>query len=125
MSEAASTHTTEKAASSSFRKRLLASRLGRGDLGFMPVLVALVVIAIVFEASNATFLTPRNLSNLTLQLGVLGITVVAVAQWVVTPLGATRNSYVAPGRPRKSSERTVVERRSIRQLDRGALVRRT
>jgi D-xylose transport system permease protein len=73
MSEAASTEASGTTSTRSLRERLLASRLGRGDLGFLPVLLALVVIAIVFEASNSTFLTPRNLSNLTLQLGVLGI----------------------------------------------------
>jgi D-xylose transport system permease protein len=53
--------------------RLRSSRLARGELGFIPVLVALVVIAIVFYWANPVFLTARNLSNLALQLGVLGV----------------------------------------------------
>jgi D-xylose transport system permease protein len=51
---------------------LLASGSGDGDLGIGPALVALAVIAVGFQWSNDVFLTPRNLSNLCLQLGTLG-----------------------------------------------------
>jgi D-xylose transport system permease protein len=51
----------------------LSSRLAQGDLGFIPVIVALIGIAIVFYLGNPLFLTPRNLSNLSLQVGVLGV----------------------------------------------------
>lgn len=50
-----------------FRSRL------RGDLGFIPVLATLIVIAIIFQtATRGTFLLPRNLSNLTLQIATIG-----------------------------------------------------
>jgi D-xylose transport system permease protein len=50
----------------------LGDRLRFGELGPIPVLIGLVVIAIVFQSLNANFLTPRNLSNLILQIGVVG-----------------------------------------------------
>ena len=37
------------------------------DLGSAPVVVALVVLALVFQALNGAFLSPDNLVNLTLQ----------------------------------------------------------
>src|SRR5579859_148878 len=54
-----------------------------------------------------------------------GIIVEAVAQLSPPPVSSTRNSYVAPGRPRKSRERAVVEDRSVRQPDTRELVRLT
>ncbi|WP_083520717.1 sugar ABC transporter permease [Alicyclobacillus kakegawensis] len=61
-------------------RRLLADRLrlrfASGDLGLIPVIIALVVIWIVFELINSHFLTGRNISNLILQsveIGLLGI----------------------------------------------------
>jgi D-xylose transport system permease protein len=53
--------------------RLFTSRLARGDLGFLPVIVALIAIAVIFYLANPLFLVPRNLSNLSLQVGVLGV----------------------------------------------------
>jgi D-xylose transport system permease protein len=47
-------------------------RLRHGELGPIPVLAGLVVIAIVFQCLNPNFLTPRNMSNLILQIGVVG-----------------------------------------------------
>ncbi len=49
------------------------SRLRQGELGFIPVLVALLVAFLVFHFANPYFLTPRNMSNLALQVGVLGV----------------------------------------------------
>ena len=49
------------------------SRLRHGELGFIPVLVALLVAFVVFHLANPYFLTPRNMSNLALQVGVLGV----------------------------------------------------
>jgi ABC-type xylose transport system permease subunit len=43
------------------------------DLGSGPVVVALVVIALVFQALNGNFLSPDNLVNLTLQSAPTGI----------------------------------------------------
>ncbi|MDW6025427.1 sugar ABC transporter permease [Mesorhizobium sp. BAC0120] len=50
----------------------LRERLRHGELGPIPVLAGLVVIAIVFQSLNPNFLTPRNMSNLILQIGVVG-----------------------------------------------------
>lgn len=47
-------------------------RLRHGELGPVPVIAGLVVIAIVFQCLNPNFLTPRNMSNLILQIGVVG-----------------------------------------------------
>jgi D-xylose transport system permease protein len=49
-----------------------ALRLRHGELGPIPVLVGLVIIAIVFQSLTPNFLTPRNISNLILQIGVVG-----------------------------------------------------
>ena len=56
----------------------LGARLRHGELGPIPVLVGLVVIAIVFQTLNPNFLTPRNISNLILQIGVVGTVACAV-----------------------------------------------
>jgi D-xylose transport system permease protein len=57
-------------------------QLLRNDLGFIPVLITLVTIAIFFQiATNGLFLTPRNLTQLILQIttiGVLGLGVILV-----------------------------------------------
>ena len=55
------------------------SRLSQGELGFIPVLVALLVAFIVFHIANPYFLTPRNMSNLSLQVGVLGVMALGVS----------------------------------------------
>jgi D-xylose transport system permease protein len=49
-------------------------RLRRGDLGQLPVVLTLVLIAIFLEiTSNGLFLLPRNLSNLLLQIAATGM----------------------------------------------------
>ncbi|GMA51492.1 hypothetical protein GCM10025857_28490 [Alicyclobacillus contaminans] len=51
-------------------------RVRAGDLGLLPVILALIVIWVIFESVNGNFLSGRNLSNLTLQIteiGMLGI----------------------------------------------------
>ena len=57
----------------------LVARLSQGELGFVPVLVALLVVFIVFHLANPYFLTPRNMSNLALQVGVLGVMALGVS----------------------------------------------
>jgi D-xylose transport system permease protein len=52
--------------------------LATGDLGPLPVIVAIVAVWIFFQTQNANFLTSRNLSNLTLQMAVTAILAVAV-----------------------------------------------
>ncbi len=51
----------------------------RGDLGFIPVLLTLIVIALFFEiTTSGLFLSPRNISNLVEQMSVVGILSVGV-----------------------------------------------
>lgn len=57
------------------------SRLRSGDLGSVPVVVGLIVIWAVFQIANSSFLSSRNLVNLTLQttsVGVIAIGIVLV-----------------------------------------------
>jgi D-xylose transport system permease protein len=61
-------------------------RLGAGDIGQLPVLVGLVVIAAIFQiTSDGRFLTPFNLVNLTLQMASGGT--IAVGLVLVLLLG--------------------------------------
>jgi D-xylose transport system permease protein len=53
-------------------------RVRDGDLGPLPVIVGLAAIWIYFQARNDQFLTARNLSNLILQIGVLGTLAIAL-----------------------------------------------
>ncbi len=48
------------------------ARLAHGDVGPLAVVVGLALIWIFFQSQNANFLTGRNLSNLILQIGVVG-----------------------------------------------------
>ena len=54
-------------------------RLRYGEFGPVPVIVGLVIICIVFQFLNPNFLTPRNISNLILQIGVVGTIAAAVS----------------------------------------------
>ena len=57
------------------------SRLRSGDLGSVPVVAGLIIIWAVFQIANSSFLTSRNLVNLTLQtssVGVLALGIVLV-----------------------------------------------
>ena len=51
----------------------LRRRVAEGDLGSLPVVIGLVVIWLIFWRLNANFLTPRNLTNLALQIVVYGM----------------------------------------------------
>jgi D-xylose transport system permease protein len=46
--------------------------LRHGQLGVLPVLLGLILIAIVFQTANSNFLTPLNLTNLVLQVAATG-----------------------------------------------------
>jgi D-xylose transport system permease protein len=52
--------------------RAFLGRLRTGDLGSLPVIVALAVIWLVFQSQNDAFLSSRNLVNLTLQCAAVG-----------------------------------------------------
>jgi len=47
-------------------------RIRHGELGAWPVIIGLIVIWVVFQSLNDRFLTPQNLSNLTLQIAATG-----------------------------------------------------
>jgi len=49
------------------------TRLRDGELGSLPVVIGLVVIAVLFQVLNPRFLAPGNLVNLTLQAAPLGV----------------------------------------------------
>lgn len=51
---------------------LVLTRVRSGDVGRMPVVLALIVIAVVFQALNPVFLTSRNLSDLLMQCAAMG-----------------------------------------------------
>jgi len=46
----------------------LRRRIGQGDVGSLPIVVGLAVIWIFFQTQNSNFLTPRNLTDLLLQM---------------------------------------------------------
>src|SRR5919199_2194366 len=47
-------------------------RVTEGDLGSLPVVIGLAVIWLIFWRLNPNFLTPRNLTNLVLQIAAVG-----------------------------------------------------
>lgn len=58
----------------SYIQRQTLGQLLRGDLGFIPVLITLIIIAVFFAISTGgIFLEPRNLSNLILQIAEIGL----------------------------------------------------
>src|SRR5260370_4097647 len=64
---------------SEYRQRQSFGQMLRGDLGFLPVLFTLIIIGAYFAlTTNGLFLTPRNLSNLTLQIVEYGIDAIGV-----------------------------------------------
>ena len=54
------------------------SRVRAGDLGSLPVVVGLVLIAIIFQILNPNFLSANNLVNLTLQAAPIGVIAIGV-----------------------------------------------
>ncbi|TMI88726.1 MAG: sugar ABC transporter permease [Bacillati bacterium ANGP1] len=53
-------------------------RIGQGELGPLPVILGLAVIWTFFQVQDHHFLTPRNLSNLILQIAVDGVIAIGV-----------------------------------------------
>ena len=47
-------------------------RIAQGEVGSLPLIVGMAVIWIFFQTQNSNFLTPRNLSNLLLQMTITG-----------------------------------------------------
>ncbi|MEO8611192.1 MAG: ABC transporter permease [Chloroflexota bacterium] len=60
-------------------------RIRRGDIGSLPIIIGAIIIAIIFQATNSNFLTPRNLVNLVVQMA--GITAIAYGVVYVLILG--------------------------------------
>ena len=56
----------------------LGQRLQRGNIGVLPVLLGLVLIAVIFQLLNDNFLTPLNLTNLMVQIAAVGTIAVGV-----------------------------------------------
>jgi D-xylose transport system permease protein len=53
-------------------------RLAQGDVGSLPVLLGLILIAIIFQLANRYFLSPLNLTNLIVQISAVGTISVGV-----------------------------------------------
>lgn len=53
-------------------------RLTQGDIGSLPVLLGLILIAIIFQIANSHFLTALNLTNLVVQISAVGTISVGV-----------------------------------------------
>jgi D-xylose transport system permease protein len=53
-------------------------RITQGDVGSLPVIAGLVVIWIVFDYLNPNFLSPRNLTNLVVQIADIGVVSVGI-----------------------------------------------
>lgn len=53
-------------------------RISQGEIGSLPVVLGLILIAIVFQTINPNFLSARNLSNLVLQIAALGMLSVGI-----------------------------------------------
>lgn len=56
----------------------IGSRLRSGDLGALPVVAGLIVIAIVFNSLNSIFLSSANLTNLLLECAPVGVIALGV-----------------------------------------------
>lgn len=69
--------TTEAPAAESFLVSLR-RRITSGDVGSLPVILGLVLIWAVFDFLNPNFLSPRNLTNLTVQITDIGIVSVGI-----------------------------------------------
>jgi D-xylose transport system permease protein len=83
--ENASPLTNEQNTSLSAYVRGYVRRLTSGDLGSLPIVVGMIIIAIIFQQANANFLTPHNFVNLILQMA--GTTMIAYGVVFVLLLG--------------------------------------
>lgn len=60
-------------------------RMRSGDMGSLPIILGIIVIAIIFQSQNEHYLTPRNFVNLIVQMA--GITTIAIGVVFVLLLG--------------------------------------
>ncbi|HZD56746.1 MAG TPA: hypothetical protein VE136_08495 [Anaerolineales bacterium] len=58
--------------------KALIRRIAEGEIGSLPVLLGLILIAIIFQLANDNFLTPLNLTNLMVQIASTGTIAVGV-----------------------------------------------
>lgn len=65
--------------------RASARRMFNGYLGGLPIIIGLIIMAVVFQAQNSNFLTPRNVVNLIMQMA--GTTMIAYGMVFVLLLG--------------------------------------
>ncbi len=56
----------------------LRDRISQADIGSLPVVLALILIAIIFQIANPNFLTPLNLTNLMVQIAAVGTIAVGI-----------------------------------------------
>ncbi len=74
--ESASSDNDQGGSSSEFRS--LIRRMTQADIGSLPVILGLILIAIIFQIANPNFLTPLNLANLLVQISAVGTISVGV-----------------------------------------------
>jgi len=60
-------------------------RVRSGDVGSLPIIIGLIIIAVIFQSLNENYLTPRNFVNLIVQMA--GITTIAIGVVYVLLLG--------------------------------------
>lgn len=65
--------------------RAYLKRVRQGDLGALPIIIGLIIIAIIFQSANQNYLTPRNFVSLILQMA--GIATIAFGVVYVLLLG--------------------------------------
>ncbi|MCC6617356.1 MAG: ABC transporter permease [Anaerolineae bacterium] len=53
--------------------RAMGKRIRSGDIGTLPIILGLVLIAIIFQSANQNFLTPRNLVNIVIQMAAFAV----------------------------------------------------
>ncbi len=58
--------------------RQIPQLVSQGDIGSLPIIIGLVVIALIFQAANSNFLSPLNLTNLMVQIAAVGTIAVGV-----------------------------------------------
>ena len=60
-------------------------RMRSGDLGSLPIIIGIIMIALIFQTQNENYLTPRNFVNLIVQMA--GITTMAIGVVYVLLIG--------------------------------------